>query len=67
MKMKIEKAKQVLIEQATKRWAGKEISFCGSKKNWDDCFTKVEFDGNEELLFWYDIGKATFMEKIAIN
>jgi len=55
---------QKLIAKALKRHSGKILKYCGSKTNWEDCFTII----NKELIFWYNLESgATHTESMIIT
>jgi len=56
----IKKAKKMLKLEAEEDHPGKEITYCGNGKNWDDCFTVL---GNK-FIFWYNVGKNTYTKMI---
>ncbi len=61
--MKIEEAKPILAARAIERHPGKMLTYCGSKKCWNDCFTII----NNKLVFWYNIGEGTFNEVLTLD
>ena len=53
-----------LIAKALKRHPGKILKYCGSKTNWEDCFTIFE----NKLIFWYNLESgATYNESLIIS
>lgn len=66
--MTIESAKKTLQIKALHKHPGIMISYCGSKTNWNDCFTEVELNGKKELVFWYNLpNSGTCNEIMTIN
>ena len=65
--MEIKKAKSILAARAIERHPGKILTYCGSKKCWDDCFTIMNFKDKEKLVFWYNVGKGTFNEVLTLD
>jgi hypothetical protein len=53
-------AKKLLKSEAEEAHPGKNLSYCGTKTNWDDCFTIV----GDKLIFWYNVGKNTHANSI---
>ena len=51
--MSQEQLKNEMIDEAVKRYG--DISYCGNKTNWNDCFTEEE----GYLMFWFNVGKDT--------
>lgn len=45
------------LQQARKRFPGKQISFCGLEDRWEDCLTGYLSDDGKQLafLFWFNI------------
>lgn len=55
---------KILIAKALKRHPGKILKYCGSKTNWEDCFTIIK----GELFFWYNLESgATHTESMIIT
>lgn len=50
-----------LLDKAKAIHGSENISFCGLKKNWKDCFTA---EGNK-LILWFNVGKDT--KTLAVN
>jgi len=48
--MEIEQGKDILMRRAVKSYLGQNLTYCGDKKNWDECFTVDE----TELSIWFN-------------
>lgn len=59
--LKMKEAKKLLKLEAEEAHPGKKLTYCGSKTNWDDCFTII----SDKLVFWYNVGKKTHANSIS--
>ena len=55
--------KETLIYQAKARWPDYIIKPSGTKKSLDDCFTIDILKKGYIILFWYNVGKDTRIER----
>jgi hypothetical protein len=61
--MTVESAKDMLMQKAIHKHPGKTLTYCGSKQNWDDCFTI----NNDQLILWYNVEGNTHVEALTLN